>query len=329
MQSNNRKSITRGIVLAIGMLTVLFAGYQAFGQMTGVIHYDITVDMHRNIPPEQELLKTRIPEFRTTKMRLFFNGDESLFKVVEEDRLAGNGFQGGGGFRGNPGGGGGNFGQNGGGFRGSNPGGGPPPGGRDFGGNPGGGAGPGGFRSPDGQNLQGRGGFAGGGGGFTGGFGRQNESEVFLSQSKRIIVEKRNFLGKTYFIKDSVELAPWKLGTDRKIILGYLCRMAYYTDTTNPEAPVEITAWFTDKLRPFIGPDRYNTLPGAVLAADLNGGEKVYVATKVDLRPLTKDEAIGAPQIDEKNAPMTFREYRKMEEEQLKTLGDRAIFLRN
>ena len=106
------------------------------------------------------------------------------------------------------------------------------------------------------------------------------------------------------------------MGEETKVIQGYECKMAYYKDETRPDRPQEVTAWFTDKLRPFLGPERYYTLPGAILALDINNGERVTVAQKIENRQLKKNE-MKAPS---KGEPITQYEFRKMMEERMKEM---------
>jgi GLPGLI family protein len=101
--------------------------------------------------------------------------------------------------------------------------------------------------------------------------------------------------------------------------LGYECKQASYTDEDRKQT---MTAWYTDRLRPFLGPDRFNTLPGAVLAVDINNAERVTVAKKIELRSLEKNE-LKLPTSGQKT---TQAEFRKMMEQQMKNRrGDRLI----
>jgi GLPGLI family protein len=85
---------------------------------------------------------------------------------------------------------------------------------------------------------------------------------------------------------------------------------AYYT--TADERKLTITAWFTAKLPPMLGPEKYNTLPGAVLAVDVNNAERVIVAKKIEIRTLTKNE-LTAPSEGQK---VTSEEFKKIMQEQ-------------
>lgn len=117
---------------------------------------------------------------------------------------------------------------------------------------------------------------------------RQMQTEVYLKQSTGIMLTKQDFrfASKQFLVVDTVKVAPWKFGADVKTVAGYECRQAYYTDADGKQ----VTAWYTDKLRAFIGPDQFNTLPGAILALDINNAERVIVAKSIELRALKKGE---------------------------------------
>jgi GLPGLI family protein len=252
------------LFLLVGVLVSLAAAHVVFGQTTGVINYEVKINLHRNIPPEREAQKTMIPEFRTTKQQLFFNASESLYKTVIEDEEE-------------------SFTSNGGGMRMN-------------------------FRMPN--------------------------TELYLDQNTGQTLSKQEVMGKNYLIVDSVKMAPWKFGTQTKTIATYECNMAYYTQTdtirigdNEPRIRVaEITAWYTSAIRPFLGPERFNTLPGAVLAVDINNGERVILAKSIEMRELKKNE-LKAPT---SGTRVTQAEFRKIMEEQMKQMGGgRQMIIRN
>lgn len=263
-------SYMKKLILLAGVLVSITAANIVFGQATGVITYEVKVNMHRNIPAEREGMKAMIPEFRTTKQQLFFNASESIYKPVIEDEE---------------------------------------------------------------EQFS----TAGGGGGGMRMTFRMPNVEIYMDQNSGKVISKQDFMGKNYLIEDSVTMSPWKFGTETRMIGEYPCNMAYYsrTDTlrisrgSEPAEPVirtsEITAWYTTKIRPFLGPDRYNTLPGAVLAVDINNGERVLLAKTIELRELKKNE-LKAPSSGTK---ITQAEFRKMMEEQMKQMGGRGMIIRN
>ncbi len=170
---------------------------------------------------------------------------------------------------------------------------------------------------------------------------RTPKTETYTNNSTSQTFSLQELMGKKYVIVDTVEMAPWKLGTETKEIMGYTCHMAYYTDTqeittmrvengtTTPEKRTitqEITAWYTDQIRPSLGPDRYNTLPGTVLAIDINNGERVIVARNVELRALKKDEL----KIPDASTKVTSQEFRKIQDEQMEKMRENGrTFMRH
>src|SRR5260221_1842932 len=147
----------------------------------------------------------------------------------------------------------------------------------------------------------------------------------YLDQSTGIMLSQMDLMGKKYLITDTLKPAPWKFGTETKVIQGFDCMQAYYT--TDDDRKQTVTAWYTSKLRPMLGPERYNTLPGAVLAVDINNGERVLVAKKIEVRELKKNE-LKAPTEGEK---ITQAEFRKKGEELRKQFrgGGGEVIIRN
>lgn len=257
------------IILMLGMLVCILAAHAVFAQQTGVITYENRVNMHRNIPADRQEMKAMVPEFRISKMQLFFNGEESLYKPVIEDEE------------------------------------------EQF-----------------------------GGGGVRMSF-RMPKVETYTNASTSMILSLQELMGKKYLITDTVKMSPWKLGTETKEIMGYTCRMAYFTQSQEmttmkvengvmtPEKRTvtqEITAWYTDQIRPSLGPERYNTLPGTVLALDVNNGERVIVARNIELRELKKDEL----KVPDASTKVTQAEFRKLQEEQMERMrANGRTFMRN
>jgi len=116
-------------------------------------------------------------------------------------------------------------------------------------------------------------------------------------------------MGKRYLIKDSIRISPWKIGAETRTILDYTCRQASYY---NEERKQQVTAWFTTDLPAYLGPESFNTLPGAVLAIDINDGERTVVATKVEFRELKKNEL----KVPSSGTETTPAEFQKVVEEQ-------------
>ncbi|MFM9986249.1 MAG: GLPGLI family protein [Flavobacteriales bacterium] len=153
----------------------------------------------------------------------------------------------------------------------------------------------------------------------------QPNNEFYLNQSSAKCISKMEFMGKDYLITDSLKVSPWKFGTETKTIQGYVCKQAFYTDESIPDRKQEITAWYTDQIRPFLGPEKFNTLPGTVLAIDINNGERFMVASKIEFRSLKKNEL----KIPVSGQKITQEEFSKFMQEQMKKMGGGGIMIRH
>lgn len=179
------------------------------------------------------------------------------------------------------------------------------------------------------------------------------KTEMYTNSSTSAILMVQELMGKKYLIQDSVNVSPWKFGTETKEIMGYTCRMAYFSreeevpmmrmqvssnqsttstssNNTSPapeKRTVEITAWYTDQIRPSLGPERFNTLPGTVLAVDINNGERVLVARGIEQRELKKNELY----VPDSGTKVTQEEYRKIMREQMEKMraNGGGMFIRN
>lgn len=220
------------VLLIFGVLTCLTAAAVGLIQQSeGVITYEITINLHRNIPEDRQQMKSMIPEFRTHTAQLFFNANEALFKPVEEqDAEPQNGMR----------------------MR---------------------------YRNP--------------------------KAEIYTRPASLRQVMLKEFMGKKYLIEDTLRMQPWKLLAETKEVNGYTCRKATLVDE---EGNRHVVAWYAEGLRPFLGPEEFNTLPGAVIFVDINDGERTITAKNVAFRPLQKGEI----KIPDGRNKVTGDEYRAM-----------------
>lgn len=149
-------------------------------------------------------------------------------------------------------------------------------------------------------------------------------SETYVDQSTMRILRQEEFLGKKYLIEDSLSLVPWKMEAGTREINGYVCRRATYY---NEETRQNTVAWYTDQLRPFLGPPAFNTLPGAVLEIDVNEGQRVTRAVAIELRPL-KNKELKAPASGTRIQRAEFDKLREQELERIRANGGN-VFIRN
>jgi GLPGLI family protein len=139
---------------------------------------------------------------------------------------------------------------------------------------------------------------------------QQPHMEIYFDAAGQRRIIQEEFMGKDYLIEDSIVVRPWKFSPETRKILGYDCQQASYVDEERKQT---VTAWYTNKLRPFLGPEMLNGLPGVVLAVDINDGERVVTAQSIVARSLKKNEM----KVPEKGTRMTRAAFQKMRDEQV------------
>ncbi len=105
----------------------------------------------------------------------------------------------------------------------------------------------------------------------------------FKQETKSDVIE---MLGKTYLVEDSLKTPQWKILNQLKDIAGHICMKA---ETEDPIRGQKIVAWFAQDIPVSAGPEQYSGLPGLILELDINDGDAVVTATKIDLRDVSKE----------------------------------------
>ena len=108
----------------------------------------------------------------------------------------------------------------------------------------------------------------------------------FTSNEKLVQVE---YLTRFFLVQSEIHALPWKLASEKKMILEYTCMAAKVT-----LKEVEIVAWFTPEIPVPLGPSNYGGLPGMILAIERNG-ETAYLASSVNLSP-PAEESLMKPE---------------------------------
>lgn len=141
------------------------------------------------------------------------------------------------------------------------------------------------------------------------------EGEVYTNLEDGSVVDKTEFFGRTFLVEggDPVE---WKMTSEMKMIAGYQCMKATYIRDSIP-----VAVWFTPQIPLSIGPDSYAGLPGLVLSVDVNEGSRTIIATNVEMRPLTADEEIIAPDKGKKVSHEQFKKIRKEKMEEMREMN--------
>lgn len=153
---------------------------------------------------------------------------------------------------------------------------------------------------------------------------RAPQADYYADQSSAQILVRREIMGKHYLIEDTLKVAPWKFGTEIKKVMGYECRQATLYDTARKQ---NIVAWYAPTLRPFLGPELFNTLPGAVLEVSVNDGERVITAKSIEIRALKKNE-LKVPTQGTRISQAGFKKIMDEHRERMRANGG-AVMIRN
>lgn len=128
--------------------------------------------------------------------------------------------------------------------------------------------------------------------------------------------DQREFMGKMYLIEDAIPQTPWKMSGESREILGYNCMKAVWDDTTGGRQR-NIVAWFAPDIPVPAGPVTYGQLPGMILAVDINNGEMLLTAQKIELKSLKK----GAIEVPSKGEKTTQADFQKMMDARMREMG--------
>ena len=121
----------------------------------------------------------------------------------------------------------------------------------------------------------------------SGGRGARNGTlvESYVDFEEGSVTEARDFMGRTFLIEDKRPAYEWKLAGEQRELLGYIVQRA---TTIHDGKPVE--AWFTPQIPVQAGPGTFSGLPGLILMVSMDEGNRVYMATEVDLAGLEEGE---------------------------------------
>jgi GLPGLI family protein len=136
------------------------------------------------------------------------------------------------------------------------------------------------------------------------------QNDIYFNTSNSSMTALMEFMGKKYLVSDSIRMKSWKFGSETKSILGYSCNQATFKDDSTQQ---DLLAWYTSKLRPSLGPEQNNTLPGTILELDIDQGKRIILASNIELRPLKKGEI----RIPKGGNPMTGPDFNKMMKDQV------------
>lgn len=142
---------------------------------------------------------------------------------------------------------------------------------------------------------------------------KRPEESYYTNSAEARTVFAREFFGRDFLIVGVLPEHAWKLTSQQKTILDYVCQKATFQDSTR-----QVEAWFSIQIPASFGPDTFSQLPGLVLEVNINNGERTIVAQEVTLGELEK----GAIEIPKKGKEVTQEEFDQIEAEKMKELEE-------
>lgn len=146
-----------------------------------------------------------------------------------------------------------------------------------------------------------------------GGDGAENR-ETYKNMTANQMVDKNEFMGKTFLIKDGMTKYAWKITGAKKKILDYLAMEA----TTSVNDSIQVHAWFAPQIAVSNGPQDFHGLPGMILELDQDNGKLKLIATEVILDAVA-DAKIKMPK---KGKEVTGEEFREIRREKMKEMRE-------
>lgn len=119
---------------------------------------------------------------------------------------------------------------------------------------------------------------------------RKDDYLIYRDFEEKKIKELQEMLGKTYLIEDDLNPYKWRVMNELKEIQGHLCMKAITEDTVKRQI---IEAWFAADIPASVGPERLYGLPGVILGVEINGGDVIIEADKIEIKNV--DESLKLP----------------------------------
>lgn len=137
------------------------------------------------------------------------------------------------------------------------------------------------------------------------------ENKLFTDLQEGSKVEKRDFMGRIFLIRDKVETLSWKLTGKQKIIMDYPCQQAMAMRDSTP-----IEAWFAPQIPVSTGPAGYGGLPGLIMELSIDEGDRTYSLKSLDM--VAPDTELLVP--PKKGKKVSQAEFDKIQAEKMKEM---------
>ncbi|MDE2997356.1 MAG: GLPGLI family protein [Bacteroidota bacterium] len=126
------------------------------------------------------------------------------------------------------------------------------------------------------------------GGGMMVRMSRAREQNVtYVNHDEGRMIDRRDFMGRTFLIKDDQPMLAWKLTGEQSEFNGYMVQRA-----TAVRDSSSVEAWFSPQIPVAVGPGPFAGLPGAILVLIIDDGQTTFTATDISLGELPEDAIV-------------------------------------
>lgn len=109
----------------------------------------------------------------------------------------------------------------------------------------------------------------------------RDQNVTWINHEEGLMTERRDFMGRTFLIKDDQPMFAWKLTGEQSEFDGYVVHRA-----TAVRDSSSIEAWFAPEIPVSVGPGPFGGLPGAILVLTIDDGKTTFTAKEVLLGEL-------------------------------------------
>ncbi len=129
-----------------------------------------------------------------------------------------------------------------------------------------------------------------GGGGVRMRMNRMRDQNItYINHDDGLMTDQRDFMGRTFLIRDDQPLLAWKLTGEQSEFEGYVVHRATATRDSS-----SVEAWFAPEIPVAVGPGPFGGLPGAILVLTVDEGRTTFTAKEILMGEL-EEGAIEEP----------------------------------
>jgi len=139
----------------------------------------------------------------------------------------------------------------------------------------------------------------------------RDQNVTYINHDEGMMTERRDFMGRTFLIKDDQPMLAWKLTGEQSEFDGYVVHRA-----TAVRDSSSIEAWFAPEIPVAVGPGPFGGLPGAILVLTIDEGKTTFTATEVLMGEL-EEGSIAEP---DEGREVTQEEFDEIMEEKRKEM---------